>query len=66
MVRAALGYLQYQADPGVSCPMSMTFAAVPALRQTPELAEQWVPMLTAGRCGPRLTPSTPHQSPALQ
>ncbi len=35
-----------QAGSGVMCPVSMTYAAIPALRTTPELAEEWEPRLT--------------------
>ena len=31
VIRAALMYLMYQLDPGVCCPLTMSFAAVPAL-----------------------------------
>lgn len=50
VVRAALGYMQYQADYGVSCPITMTFACVPALENTPSIADNWVPKLTSGMC----------------
>ncbi|CAE7402074.1 aidB [Symbiodinium necroappetens] len=33
VIRAALMYLMYQLDPGVCCPLTMSFAAVPALLQ---------------------------------
>ena len=33
VIRAALMYLMYQLDSGVCCPLTMTFAAVPALRR---------------------------------
>lgn len=37
VVRSCLMHLMYQLDPGVCCPLTMTFAAVPALeRQRPE------------------------------
>ena len=35
-----------QAESGVMCPISMTYAAVPALRKNPELAAEWEPRLT--------------------
>ena len=36
------------ANAGVMCPVSMTYAAVPALRDgAPELAAEWEPRLTA-------------------
>jgi putative acyl-CoA dehydrogenase len=48
VVRAALFMLWSNADAGVMCPVSMTYAAVPALRDgSPELAAEWEPRLTA-------------------
>jgi putative acyl-CoA dehydrogenase len=48
VVRAALFALWGQLDDGVMCPVSMTYASVPALRDgSPELAAQWEPRLTA-------------------
>ena len=47
MVRAALFMLWSNANDGVMCPVSMTYAAVPALRDgSPELAAEWEPRLT--------------------
>src|SRR5579871_4746991 len=47
VVRAALFTLYSQANDGVMCPVSMTYAAVPALRDgSPELAAEWEPRLT--------------------
>lgn len=39
VARAALSYLHYQAEPGSSCPLTMTHAAVPVLRHSPALRE---------------------------
>ncbi|SBV37190.1 putative acyl-CoA dehydrogenase AidB [uncultured Stenotrophomonas sp.] len=39
VARAALSYLHYQTEPGSSCPLTMTHAAVPILRQAPALRE---------------------------
>jgi putative acyl-CoA dehydrogenase len=48
VVRAALFELWSNANDGVMCPVSMTYAAVPALRDgAPELAAEWEPRLTA-------------------
>lgn len=44
---AAINYLLSQVEPGVCCPMTMTYAAVPALAADPGLAALWVPRLTA-------------------
>jgi len=47
VVRAALFMLWTNANFGVMCPVSMTYAAVPALRAAaPELAALWEPRLT--------------------
>jgi putative acyl-CoA dehydrogenase len=47
VVRAALFALWSNANDGVMCPISMTYAAVPALREgAPELAAEWEPRLT--------------------
>ncbi|MGI9183787.1 MAG: acyl-CoA dehydrogenase family protein [Solirubrobacteraceae bacterium] len=48
VVRAGLFTLWSNANAGVMCPVSMTYAAVPALRDgAPELAAEWEPRLTA-------------------
>ncbi len=57
VVRAALGYLMSQAENGHGCPITMTFAAVPALRAQPELAAEWVPRLTSSEYDPRFIPA---------
>jgi putative acyl-CoA dehydrogenase len=41
VARAALSYLHSQAEPGTSCPLTMTHAAVPVLRREPALRD-WV------------------------
>ena len=47
MVRAALFMLWGNVNAGVMCPVSMTYAAVPALRDgAPEIADEWEPRLT--------------------
>ncbi|MDH6116140.1 putative acyl-CoA dehydrogenase [Kitasatospora sp. GAS204A] len=45
--RAAKFYLWSQVEAGHGCPISMTYAAVPALRATPELAERFEPLLAS-------------------
>lgn len=47
LVRAAKFYVWSQAEPGHGCPISMTYAAVPALRAAPELAAQYEPLLAS-------------------
>jgi putative acyl-CoA dehydrogenase len=52
--RAALYMTAMQAEAGYACPITMTFAAIPALRAQPELAAEWEPLLTATSYDPRL------------
>lgn len=47
VARAAMEYLHTQADPGTGCPLTMTFAAVPALQHQPDLAKEWLPKIMA-------------------
>ncbi len=48
VVRAAMFSLWGNANDGVMCPVSMTYAAIPALRQSaPDLAAEWEPRLTS-------------------
>jgi putative acyl-CoA dehydrogenase len=54
--RAALYMTAMQAEAGFACPITMTFAVVPALRATPELAAEWEPLVTANTYDPRLVP----------
>ncbi|MEV6396093.1 acyl-CoA dehydrogenase family protein [Streptomyces sp. NPDC051907] len=47
-VRRAAGFLVWsQVEAGHGCPVSMTHAAVPALRTDPRLAAEWEPRLTS-------------------
>jgi putative acyl-CoA dehydrogenase len=47
-VRRAVGYFGWtQVEMGHGCPVTMTYAAVPALRRTPELAARFEPGLTS-------------------
>ena len=47
--RASLMYLMYQLECGVCCPLTMTFAATPALAASgaPALSEAWLPLLAS-------------------
>ncbi|SHN13822.1 putative acyl-CoA dehydrogenase [Pseudomonas asturiensis] len=49
VARAAMSYLHTQAEPGSGCPLTMTFASVPALRLQPDLAEVWLPKVLSTR-----------------
>ena len=56
VARAALMYLHNQAEAGSSCPLTMTYASVPALRLQPDLAERWLPKILATEYDPRNLP----------
>lgn len=47
VARAAKFYLWTQVEAGHGCPISMTYAAVAALRQDPALTAEWEPLLTS-------------------
>jgi putative acyl-CoA dehydrogenase len=57
VVRAALEYVYSQGEQGPMCPLAMTFAAVPALRHQPEIAEEWVPRLVDTHYDRRFIPA---------
>jgi putative acyl-CoA dehydrogenase len=58
-VRRAVGFVTWsQVEAGHGCPVSMTYAAVPALRHDDELAARWVPRLAARAYEPGLRPVT--------
>ncbi|WP_422073643.1 acyl-CoA dehydrogenase family protein [Tranquillimonas rosea] len=53
---AAMVYLHSQVEPGTCCPMTMTYAAVPALEADPGLAALWRPRLSAAAYDPAVAP----------
>ncbi len=53
---AAMVYLTSQVEPGVCCPMTMTYAAVPALRADQAIFDHWGPKLTARIYDPEAKP----------
>ncbi|HWF01446.1 MAG TPA: acyl-CoA dehydrogenase family protein [Caulobacteraceae bacterium] len=55
-LHAALFFLMGQADYGVCCPMSMTYAVVPALRVDPAVAAAWAPKVTTEAYDQRSAP----------
>jgi putative acyl-CoA dehydrogenase len=54
VARTAMYLTATQPEGGFACPITMTFAAVPALRAQPELAAEWEPRLTASSYEPAL------------
>jgi putative acyl-CoA dehydrogenase len=57
VARAALYMTAMQAEAGFACPITMTFAVVPALRAQPELAAEWESLITATTYDPNLVPA---------
>ena len=57
VARAALAFLMNQAENGVCCPLAMSFAAVPALRNQPEIAAIWEPRLRSTHYDQRFLPA---------
>ncbi|QVN06565.1 acyl-CoA dehydrogenase family protein [Pseudomonas rhodesiae] len=53
VARAAMTYLHSQAEAGSGCPLTMTFACVPALRLQPDLAKTWLPKILSTQYDPR-------------
>jgi putative acyl-CoA dehydrogenase len=52
-VRRAAGFFAWsQTEPGHGCPISMTYAAVPALRADDAIAKEWTPLLASRRYDP--------------
>lgn len=58
VLHGAILYLTTQADQGTTCPMTMTYAAVPALRAEPAVADEWVPRILAARYDPAVRPAS--------
>jgi putative acyl-CoA dehydrogenase len=58
VVRATQYYLQTQIEASHFCPVTMTFAAVPALLKQPDLAKAWLPKITARHYDPRNVPDS--------
>jgi putative acyl-CoA dehydrogenase len=55
VARAGIAYLWNQGENGVCCPISMTYAAVPVLRQDAAIAAEWEPRILSNRYDGRQT-----------
>ncbi len=58
VARVAKNHLMAQVEAGHGCPVTMTFAAVPALRHSPDLAAAFEPKITAAAYDGRNVPHT--------
>jgi putative acyl-CoA dehydrogenase len=56
VARAAKFLVWTQAEAGHGCPISMTYACVPALRHSPDLAARYEPLLSSASYDPGLRP----------
>ncbi len=56
VAHAAMLALFTEAEAGVMCPVSMTYAAVPALRRHPEIGARWLPKILEGTYDAPLRP----------
>ncbi len=56
VAHAAMLALFSQAEAGTMCPMSMTYASVPALRHQPDIATIWLPKIVDGAYDAPLQP----------
>jgi putative acyl-CoA dehydrogenase len=57
VARAALMMLTVQNEAGHTCPISMTYSAVAALRAEPELAGEWEPRILSSVYDPQFAPA---------
>lgn len=56
-VRRAAGFMAWShTEPGHGCPISMTYAAVPALRADDAIAKEWTPLLASTAYDPGVRP----------
>jgi putative acyl-CoA dehydrogenase len=56
VVSHALSYLHSQVEAGTGCPLTMTYASIPALRHQPEVAALWEPKILSTEYDPRCLP----------
>lgn len=57
VLHAAILFLTGQADSGTSCPMTMTYASVPALAVEPGVGAAWIEKVRSGRYDPAARPA---------
>ncbi|MCR2765147.1 acyl-CoA dehydrogenase family protein [Microbacterium sp. zg.B48] len=57
VARAAMFMLFAQVEPGHACPVSMTHAAVASIKESPWVADTWLPRLYSREYEPRLLPN---------
>src|SRR5271166_1537560 len=65
VARAARSYMHTQVEAGHGCPITMTFASVPALKTQPDVAASWLPKITARIYDPRNVPADQKQGATI-
>jgi putative acyl-CoA dehydrogenase len=58
MAHMALEYMLAQVESGVCCPITMTYASLPALSRQPAAAAEWRPRILAAAYDPRFIPAS--------
>jgi putative acyl-CoA dehydrogenase len=58
VAHAALTYIFNQVEGGVMCPMAMAYSAIPSLKTTPAIADEWLPRLLSKSYDKRDIPIT--------
>ncbi|MGI9055701.1 MAG: acyl-CoA dehydrogenase family protein [Pyrinomonadaceae bacterium] len=56
VARSVLAFLKQQVDEGTSCPVTMTFAVVPSLKISEEIADFWLPKVLSNEYDERFLP----------
>ncbi|MCW3463924.1 acyl-CoA dehydrogenase family protein [Chitinophaga nivalis] len=56
LAHSILSFLKQQIDEGTSCPLTMTFAAVPSLKLEPHIAQEWLPLVLSNEYDARHIP----------
>src|SRR4051812_40012461 len=57
VARGAAFFCMTEAEAGIGCPISSTYAAIPALRKQPELAAEWEPKILSSEYDGRNVPA---------
>jgi putative acyl-CoA dehydrogenase len=57
VARSAKHYMLMQVESGSCCPITMTYACVPAIKRQPEVFAEWEPLLQRTSYDPRMVPA---------
>jgi len=58
-VRRAAAFMMFtEVEASILCPISMTYAVIPALKRSPQIAAEWLPKLYGRQYDPRFLPAT--------